>query len=207
MVFSKEFKQAVLSLPQKDKDQLLLRLLKKDIKLVNRLGFELLSEQTADEIRGQIYSDIEKRLKNICNRNLHPIDLSVELRSWSGVINEHVFTCKDKFGEVELNLLLIEVSLKNFPTVIWQKYPSVPVLKLQKYLGSKLFRCGILIQKLDEDEFLELDEKLLNIHQQLNKNSLAKEWAEHLGWKFTTCREIPQNIEQQYKNLRSRKLL
>ena len=50
-MFHKEFKEALSRLPSKEKDKLILRLLKKDLVLANRLLFELLSTNTVEEER------------------------------------------------------------------------------------------------------------------------------------------------------------
>ena len=54
MTFPKEFKEALSHLPSKEKDKLILRLLKKDITLANRLMFELVNTNTVDEQRNKI---------------------------------------------------------------------------------------------------------------------------------------------------------
>jgi hypothetical protein len=54
MVFEKEFKEALLDLPIKEKDKLLLRLLKRDVPLANQLYFELVSTQTVEERRAEL---------------------------------------------------------------------------------------------------------------------------------------------------------
>lgn len=47
MKFDPEFKKALSQLPSGEKDKLILRLLKHDLTLANRLAFELLSADSA----------------------------------------------------------------------------------------------------------------------------------------------------------------
>lgn len=48
MTFPKEFKEALSHLPSKEKDKLVLRLLRKDLLLANRLLFELVNTNTVE---------------------------------------------------------------------------------------------------------------------------------------------------------------
>ena len=51
MKFDPEFKNAILQLPSKEKDKLLLRLLKRDVILANQLHFELISGDSVQDRR------------------------------------------------------------------------------------------------------------------------------------------------------------
>ena len=51
MKFSKEFKDALADLPSKEKDKLIIRLLRKDPALTQRLYFELVMDRTVDQQR------------------------------------------------------------------------------------------------------------------------------------------------------------
>ena len=54
MSFPKEFKEALSHLPSKEKDKLILQLLKKDLVLANRLLFELVNTNTVEEQREKV---------------------------------------------------------------------------------------------------------------------------------------------------------
>lgn len=102
---SKEFKQAILEMPLAEKDKLLLRLIAKDPLLCEKLEHELLNDQTDTEdrreaIRGQI---------NILAHMYHysPGYMMMDMRSVNALITHHVKITKDKYGEVELTLLLL----------------------------------------------------------------------------------------------------
>ena len=63
-MFTKEFKEALSQMPSQEKDKLILRLLKKDINLANRLSFELTSTQSVDEKRLQLAERIVSQVKH-----------------------------------------------------------------------------------------------------------------------------------------------
>ena len=118
MVFEKEFKEALLDLPVKEKDKLLLRLLKRDVPLANQLYFELVSTQTVEERRSELEEMVVKRASNMSKRSSSIHDLLKEMRSLSGDITEQVRITKDKFGEISLNLLMLnEILRTNNPQI------------------------------------------------------------------------------------------
>ena len=51
MTFDPEFKKALQLLPEKEKDKLILRLLKRDLQLANRLQFELVETDSVQDKR------------------------------------------------------------------------------------------------------------------------------------------------------------
>ena len=100
MKFSPEFlKEAVLQLSEKEKDKLLIRLLKKDHNLVNRLYFELLDDKNVDDHRAIMEEHVLTRAKEIASYAKSLNHLKVIIRFLSGDIAEHVRVTKDKFGE------------------------------------------------------------------------------------------------------------
>ena len=112
MKFEKDFKEALSNLPPKEKDKLILRLLKKDLVLTNRLYFELVSSDNIEDRR----DEKEKYIINILSRQsktfYSPGILLMEMRELSGSITEHVSITKDKYGEPYLNLILIIETLR-----------------------------------------------------------------------------------------------
>ena len=106
--FTNEFKEAISHLPAKEKDKLLIRLLKKDLKLTKRLTFELLNLGTVDERRLLVEKNIISNVAQM-TKNFYSIGyLNLDVRDLSGYITEHVGTTKDKYGNVSLNLLLLK---------------------------------------------------------------------------------------------------
>jgi len=54
MKFDDDFKQAISNLPSKEKDKLILRLLKHDVVFSKRLFFELIEVKSVDELREEL---------------------------------------------------------------------------------------------------------------------------------------------------------
>jgi hypothetical protein len=65
MTFDKDFKIAISNLPSKEKDKLLLRLLKKDLTLASRLYFELVNTDSVDERRDELEKHVIKKAQQI----------------------------------------------------------------------------------------------------------------------------------------------
>jgi hypothetical protein len=59
MKIETEFKEAILAMPEKEKDKLLIRLIKKDKVLVNQLYFQLLETKSVEAFR----SELEERFQ------------------------------------------------------------------------------------------------------------------------------------------------
>jgi hypothetical protein len=107
MKFEPEFKKALQSLPEDAKDKLILRLLKHDVLLANKLRFELIDTENAQDKRLQLEKRMNDRIR-IATENYHsPAYLLMDIRSIVSDINEHVAITKDKYGEISLNCLLL----------------------------------------------------------------------------------------------------
>ena len=63
MEYSKEFKEALSNFTAKEKDKLIIRLLKKDRILSHRLYFELIDEETQDDKRNQMETLIKNEVR------------------------------------------------------------------------------------------------------------------------------------------------
>lgn len=204
MKYTKEFKEAISHLPGKEKDKLILRLLKKDIKLTNRLMFELVSDQSIDERRDEVKLKIIEKAQNTARDYYSMGYLNMDVRYLSGEISEHVFNTKDKFGEVYLNLIMINEVLKvNNNKIASQKY-NTSTRKFCTAVIARAFKILILISKLHEDFWIELEEELNRFGNLIGNNHHLMETAIFNGldvnWllKFN----IPEDIVEHHKNLR-----
>jgi hypothetical protein len=102
---SKELKQAILAMPSAEKDKLLLKLVAKDPALCERLNFELVDEATTlEERRDEIREEIAGLM---AQKPYSPGYLMMDMRTINARITTHVKTTKDKYGEVDLTLLLV----------------------------------------------------------------------------------------------------
>ena len=168
MEYSKEFKQALSEFSSAEKDKLIFRLLKKDKLLSKKLYFELIDLETVDDKRDAMEENIREKVslasKYIANQKY----FLVLIRKISAEITEHVKITTDKFGDVSLNLFLINEILEYNEKLGTQRFDNV--YKLYIYLINKIFKALTLTKKLDEDYWLEFDEILSDIDSKIHNN-------------------------------------
>ncbi|MEZ4894870.1 MAG: hypothetical protein R2778_17880 [Saprospiraceae bacterium] len=100
MKLDDQLKAAIVKMPVKEKDKLLLRLVAKDRKLVRRLVFELIEGgSTIDERVSRLKKDIHDDLFKLAVDHATPGLLLVFYRHWNARITEHVHATKDKLGK------------------------------------------------------------------------------------------------------------
>lgn len=190
-----------------EKDRLIFRLLKKDKLLSKKLYFELIDPENTDQKRTQMEENIREKLM-LLNKYLsnHKYYL-MHIRKISSEITEHVKVTTDKYGEVSLNLFLVNEILENNDQLNNQRFDNV--YKLYLYLINKIIKSFLLTKKLDEDFWMEIDEYLREIRQKIADNHYLKKLCENngvnLNW-FTT-EKIPANIDQIVKDLKTQGFL
>ena len=146
MKFDQEFKDAILNLPEKDKDKLLLRLLKKEELLVNQLYFQLIETRPIEEIRNQLSLTILNILDKSINRFYSPGYLLIELKTISGLITKHIKETKDKTAEISLNLLMLNHTLNEAKYKI-SKFNYSRNQTLFDYIINRTFKILLQIHK------------------------------------------------------------
>ncbi|WP_373057269.1 hypothetical protein [Zunongwangia sp. H14] len=205
MKFDKEFKEAISHLPDKEKDKLILRLLKKDLMLANRLHFKLVNTESVEDQREKMENRIIERAKQM-QKSFYSVGyLNMDVRFLSGDITEHVKITKDKFGEASLNLLmLIEVLKQNKENIL-----SATPGKARKFcvaVVARVFKIMLLIQKLHSDYMLEFKEDLKELGNLIGDNPYLMKAAINNGldvnWLIQS--EIPEDIVAMHKDLRAR---
>lgn len=174
-----QLKLAIARMPQKEKDKLLLRLVAKDSKLVERLIFQLIEGgETADERAREVRREIERHLPHSDQKYLTPGILMMTLRDLSGRITAHVAATKDKSGEVILTCFLLAEALRRNADLLRRMPKRTDTFA--PYVVKKL--VGILkkAEKLHEDLHLEfrrdLDEALAFVHDYAPTQALAREY-------------------------------
>jgi hypothetical protein len=104
MAISEELKKAIVLMPVKEKDKLLLRLINKDSTLIQRLEFELIEHSDTVQLRRD---EIKQRIARVAARTHDtPGWMMMDMRSFNGEITQHVKVTKDKYGEIELTIYL-----------------------------------------------------------------------------------------------------
>ena len=174
-----ELKSAILKLPEKEKDKLLIRLINKDKLLIKRLHFQLLEDeidlqQRIDDLREQLKLLFKEAAKTQ-NSRVSAADVSTLnkiLRLANGMVNEHEKVTKDKVSEVEFRLLILHEAFAKFSKVI-ERNDVYKSQKLHQYLAARIkFAYGKWL-KLHEDYRFDFHEDLQHIISQGNEGSLA----------------------------------
>lgn len=205
MIFPKEFKDAISNLPSSEKDKLIFRLLKNDLALANQLHFKLVSNLTVEELRGKVQKQLNILIERATNNYYSPGYLNLDIRDMSGRINEHVKITKDKYGEISLNLYMInrilEEKNKNIVTASWDKAE-----KLCTTVVSRTFKILLLIKKMHDDYFTEFEDDLKKLGELIASNDYLAKAAiyNHLDVNWLLLGNIPDNIEQIHKELKAK---
>lgn len=207
MEFSKEFKQALSEFSPTEKDKLIFRLLKKDKLLSKKLYFELIEEETTDDKRNKMESYLKERITDLSKHIGNPKYFLVLVRKLSGEITEHVKVTTDKFGDVFLNLFLVNTILEHNDKLSRQRFDAV--YKLYIYLINKIIKALIQIKKLDEDYWMEFDELLSDIDFQIHETLYFEKLCINNSFDFNWLKSenIPDHFELIVKDIRSQGFL
>ncbi len=153
---SDDLKNALLRLPAKDKDKLLLRLITKSDLLVKQLEFDLLEDKsTTDSRAAKIRVKIEQQLQNSSGGGQTPGYLLMDFRYTNPTITEHVKVTKDKYGEVALAIYLLATGLRINKEILI-KFPRNRFDTLAPYIVKRVQQLLVKIPKLHEDYFFEI---------------------------------------------------
>jgi hypothetical protein len=147
-------RKALQQLPQKEKDQLLVRLVAQDVVLMEQLTFRLLEgpdalEQRRATLRAQVDDPV---------RGYHqtPNDLLVILRQLQARLAYHAKITDDSFGEIELSLRLLANVFQHQGAVTARLHgPTQPLLQ---HLTKRTHEALRQAAKLHSDYYLELAE-------------------------------------------------
>lgn len=112
---SDELKTAILEMPEKEKDKLLIRLVSKEPDLMAKLKHQLLEdevdmEQRRDEILQQMEDTFSQ--EGFAFWTHTPGLVMMVMRDFSGDINKHVKITKDKYGEIALLTRLVNMPFR-----------------------------------------------------------------------------------------------
>lgn len=207
MEYSKEFKAALSNFSPAEKDKLIFRLLKKDKLLSKKLYFELIDPETTDNKRDTMEEIVEEKVvlasKYISNQKYF---LSI-IRKISAEITEHVKITTDKFGEVSLNLLLINKILDYNDDLARQRFDNI--YKLYLYIINKTVKALILTKKLDVDYWMEIDEHLDELKGKILQNRyLSKLFSNNgIDMNWLTSDQIPENFDLIIKEIKTQGFL
>lgn len=147
-----DLRRALLQLPQKEKDQLLARLVAQDAVLTEQLAYRLLEGPDALETRRAAL----RTLVDDPVRGFHqtPNDLLVILRQVQARLSYHAKITGDAFGEAELSWRLLANVFRHQAAVVARLHgPTQPLLQ---HLARRAHEALKLTHRLHEDYHLEL---------------------------------------------------
>lgn len=204
--YTKEFKDAISRLPSLEKDKLILRLLKHDLSLANRLHFELVNTNTVEEQRELVKVKLFKMVEQATKTYYSPGYLKMDIGYMSGEITEYVKLTKDKYGEIYLTLFILNETLeRNAHRILDQT--KTKARQLTTPVIAKAFKILLLLNKLHEDYKIEFSSEINRLGYILAENPPFMEDAIYNGldinWLLDT-NNIPKNIEAIHKDLRNR---
>ena len=207
MEYSREFKQALSEFSSIEKDRLIFRLLKKDKLLSKKLYFEIIDPETTDQKRDQMEENVTEKVASATRYIGNPKYYLSTIRTISAEITEHVKVTTDKFGEVYLNLFLVDQILENNDSFAQQRFDNV--YKLYIYLINKIVRALLLIKKIDEDYWMEFDEILGKIDDKVHENRYLEKLFINNGIDFNWLQSenLPENLDLIIKNIKSQGFL
>lgn len=152
----KNLQQAILEMPPKEKDKLLIRLIGKDKLLIEKLEFELIEAgETIQERRKDIHDAIQFLYQGY---TISAKTLLYDIRTMNSAITRHLKITKDKYGEVELTIALLKGCFENNSSVV-EKYSSHTDPLLQ-YLSKRTEAVLKKVVKLHPDEQFDFQEDL-----------------------------------------------
>lgn len=205
MSFDKEFKEAIGRLSSSEKDKLILKLLKKDLDLANRLYFELVSGDSKEGRRKETLTKLQKIVADAKESYYYfsPGILLMCMRDTSGIINEHVKITKDKYGEISLQIFVLKEFLEIHNT-LFKDFPLKKSYTMNIYCVVKAFKIMVLLKKMHEDLLLDFADDLAKIGSMFADNPLLMNVAIKNGLDVNWLIEnkIPDNIAEMEKNLR-----
>ncbi len=178
---SDELKEAISRLPGKEKDKLLFRLVAKDEALVEKLSYQLLEgSATQEERREDLKKHIQQTLREEAEHFYSPGYLLLDLRSISGQINRHVKTTRDKYGEIELNLFMLNYTLQLHSHKV-ERFSKGRRRTLDKYIIQRVAKLHKLLDKLHEDYQLDFEEDFEKLHRQLRQDEILAKMGKEAG--------------------------
>lgn len=158
---SDHLKEAILGLPQKEKDKLLIRLINKDELLQAQLHYKLLEDTPEDlnfrtaTIKDRIKESLEKWEADSFN------NLVSFLRYFGSFINLHAKITKDKKSELELWVyLMLKVSELQMDIMPLKNKYWTPSFKYQELFESRLKKIVTLLNSIHEDYKIEFEDHI-----------------------------------------------
>jgi hypothetical protein len=166
---SKELTEAILAMPEREKNKLLIRLIAKDEMLTRKLHHQLLEDEVDVEKRRE---EIAKSMEEVFGRENFsfwhhtPGLLMMVMRDFSGDINRHIKITKDKYGEIGLFLKLVNLPFEKQFIILRDNEHRAD--KFAAYVCRKAQLIFKKLDKLDRDFYLDFDSSVNTMLNHLN---------------------------------------
>ena len=184
-----ELKEAILEMPEREKDKLLIRLVSKDTSLMAKLRHQLLEdevdmEQRRDEIMQQMEDTFTR--EGFAFWTHTPGLVMMVMRDFSGDINKHVKITKDKYGEIALLTRLVNLPFREQYSLLVEKQH-----RADKFAAYACRKAQIVFNKLkrfDRDYYLDFEKEVNQMLDYLKNYppsaKLMDEYGLPQGWEI-----------------------
>lgn len=174
----KDLKNAITSLPEKEKDKLLLRLIAKDKVLTEHLHFKLLeNEQDLSERIEMLTQDIETDSAQLASGKNNSKEALLKMRNLNGRINHHYKVTKDSYSEVDLRIHLLDRLPVNFKEGVLSPYNKFKE-RLLIYFVKTALSLTKKYAKLHEDLQYDLRDRMNSVLNKIYKSNMARAASE-----------------------------
>jgi len=164
-----DLRKALFNLPQREKDQLLARLVAQDTVLTEQLAYRLLEGPDAlEERRQRLREQVDDPV-----RGYHPTpnDLLVILRQLQARLAYHAKITEDAFGETELSIRLLRNVFRHQPEAVARLHgPTQPLLQ---HLARRTHEALKQTHKLHDDYHVELADDVNALLAELYQSAAA----------------------------------
>lgn len=170
----KDLKAEIKSLPEKEKDKLLLRLIAKDKVLTEHLHFKLLeNEQDLVDRQERLIQIIDEGMESLrLSRKLNSKETLLMMRKLNGSINHHFKVTKDLGTELELRIHLL-----NSLPIQFNEGVFTAVYKFQEKLMVYFVKTTVTLlnkyEKLHEDLQFDLQDAMNDLLQKIYQHKTA----------------------------------
>ena len=183
-LIGKDLEEAIIALPPKEKNKILIRLINKDNVLVEQLHFKLIEHPEIDlKLRQDAVADEIDKLKRY--KAIKSKELLTLQRSYFAQISHHKRITSDKVGEVRLVVKLILKFVSYYPFV-FNKADLKYNVKLNEFNFKKVILMMKNLKSIHEDYQIEFVEDI-NTILDFFYNGIHADLAKSLG--------LPRNID------------
>lgn len=177
-LIDKDLEEAIIALPAKEKNKILIRLINKDKVLVEQLHFKLIEHQEIDlKLRQDAVAEEIEKLKGY--KSIKSKEILTLQRSYFAQISHHKRITSDKVGEVRLVVKLILKFIAYYP-LVFNKADLKYNVKLNEYNLKKVILMLKNLKSIHEDYQIEFVDDI-NIILDFFYNGIHAGLAKSLG--------------------------